>query len=192
VTGGGDGQGDEPEDTMPFTHRPYGTGEPENPFTSPSGAASQPSGPGYVPPPTPPPPMASPPYGPPQAGQTPDPAAGWGSGWIPAYGAPLAGSQEHKGAQKAMVLGIVSMVCLGLAFFCCVTIPGVFAAPFAWVIGAKAKREIDAAPGVYGNRGAAQAGVIMGIIGSTIGVLVVLAILAFAILIGTSGGWSTV
>lgn len=181
MTASGDGQGDEPEDTMPFTHRPYGTGEPENPFTSPSGAAGLPSGPGYVPPPTPPPPMSS-----------PDPAAGWGPGWTPVYGAPLAGGQEHKGAQKAMILGIVSMVCLGLAFFCCLTIPGVFAAPFAWVIGAKAKREIDASPGVYGNRGAAQAGVVMGIIGSTIGVLVVLAIVAFIVLLGASGSWSTV
>ena len=174
-------QGDDPEDTMPFTHRPYGTGEPDNPFTSPSGAAGQPSGPGYVPPPTPPPPMTS-----------PDPAAGWRSDWAPFYGAPLAGGQDHKGAQNAMVLGIVSMVCLGLALFCCVTIPGVFAAPFAWAIGAKAKREIDASPGVYRNRGAAQAGVVMGIIGSTLGVLVVLAVAAFVILIGASGSWSTV
>ncbi|MBJ7358917.1 DUF4190 domain-containing protein [Nocardioides sp.] len=190
MTGSGDGRADEPEETMPFTHRAYGTGEPDNPFTSPSGAASQPSGPGYVPPPAPPPPMSSPPYGPPQPGQTPGPAAGWGTGWTPAYGAPLAGGQDHPGAQKAMVLGIVSMVCLGLSLFCCVTIPGVFAAPFAWVVGARAKREIDASPGVYRNRGAAQAGVIMGIIGSTIGVLMVLAIVAFAVLIGS--GWSLV
>ncbi len=183
-------QGDEPEETMPFTHRPYGSGDNDNPFTSPSGAASQPSGPGYVPPPTPPPPMSSPPYGPPQAGQAPDPAAGWGSAWTPVYGVPLAGSQDHKGAQTAMVLGIVSMVCLGLSLFCCITIPGVLAAPFAWVTGAKAKREIDATPGVFRNRGAAQAGVIMGIIGSTVGILVVLAIVAFVVLLGS--GWSTV
>jgi hypothetical protein len=88
-----------------------------------------------------------------------------------------------------MVLGIVSMVCLGLAFFCCVTIPGVFLAPFAWVVGAKAKREIDASPGLYRNRGAAQAGVVMGIIGSTIGVLMVLGIAAFAVLIGSGWSW---
>jgi hypothetical protein len=176
VTGAG---ADEPEETLPLTHRPYGTGEPENPFTSPSGAASQPSGPGYLPPPAPPPPMASP----------PDPAGAWGAGWTPVYGPPLAGGQDHKGAQNAMVLGIISMVCLGLAFFCCVTIPGVFLAPFAWVIGAKAKREIDASPGLYRNRGAAQAGVVMGIIGSTIGILMVLAIAAFAALVGSGWSW---
>jgi len=168
------GQGDEPEETMPFTHRPYGTGEPENPFTSPSGAASQPSGPGYVPPAAPPPPMSSPPYGP---------------AWTPAYG-PMIPGQDHPGANQAMVLGIVAMVCLGLAFFCCVTIPGLVCAPVAWVKGARAKREIDANPGVYGNRGQAVAGVVMGMIGSICGVLVVAASIGIAVLIGS--GWSLV
>jgi hypothetical protein len=171
----GDG-GNEPEETMPFTHRPYGTGEPENPFTSPSGAAAQPSGPGYVPPPAPPPPMASPP-------------GAWGAAWTPTYG-PMLPGQDHQGANQAMVLGIVAMVCLGLSFFCCVTIPGLVCAPVAWVKGAKAKREIDANPGLYGNRGQAVAGVVMGIIGSVCGVLVILATIAFAALIGS--GWSLV
>lgn len=172
----GDG-GNEPEETMPFTHRPYGTGEPENPFTSPSGASSQPSGPGYVPPAAPPPPMASPPGG------------SWGAAWTPAYGPPVPG-QDHQGATQAMVLGIVAMVCLVLAFFCCVTIPGLACAPVAWFKGAKAKRQIDASPGVYGNRGQAVAGVVMGIIGTICGVLVILATVAFAALIGS--GWSLV
>jgi hypothetical protein len=175
VTGG---HGDEPEETMPLTHRPYGAGEPENPFTSPSGAAGQPSGPGYVPPPAPPPPMASP------------PGATWGAAWTPAYGPPLVGGQDHKGAQNAMVLGIVALVCLGLSLFCCVTLPGVFLAPFAWVVGARAKREIDASPGVYRNRGAAQAGVVMGIIGTVLGLLVLAAFVGLAVLIGS--GWSLV
>lgn len=171
-------QGDEPEDTMPFTHRPYGAAEPENPFTSPSGAASQPSGPGYVPPPAPPPQMAH------------DPAGGWGAAWAPAYGAPMPGSQDHPGANQAMVLGIVAMVCLGLSLFCCVTIPGLVCAPIAWVKGARAKREIDANPGLYGNRGQAVAGVVMGVIGSICGLLVVAAFIGFAVLVGS--GWSLV
>jgi hypothetical protein len=168
--------GNEPEETMPFTHRPYGTGEPENPFTSPSGAASQPSGPGYVPPPAPPPPMASPP-------------GAWGAAWTPTYG-PMIPGQDHQGANQAMVLGIVAMVCLGLSLFCCITISGIVCAPVAWAKGAKAKREIDANPGVYGNRGQAVAGVVMGIIGSICGVLVILATIAFVALIGS--GWSLV
>jgi hypothetical protein len=182
--------GNDPEDTMPFTHRPYGSDEAENPFTSPSGAASQPSGPDYVPPPPPPPPMASPPYGPPAAGQVPDPTTAWGAAWTPSYGAPLAGSQQHKGANQAMILGIVAVVSLGLAFFCCVTIPGLVCAPIAWGKGVSAKRDIDAMPGVYGNRGEAVAGIVMGIIGSVCGLLVIAAFVGFAVLVGS--GWSLV
>lgn len=184
-------QGSEPEETMPFTHRPYGAGEPDNPFTSPSGSASQPSGPGYVPPPAPPPTMSSPPYGPPLPGQPPGqpPGQAWGAGWTPAYG-PMAPGQDHQGANQAMVLGIVAMICLASSFFCCVTLPGVFCAPVAWVKGAKAKREIDANPGVYGNRGQAVAGVTMGIIGSIVGALLVVAFVAFAALVGS--GYSLV
>jgi hypothetical protein len=172
-------QGNEPEDTVPFTHRPYGSGEPENPFTSPSGAASQPSGPGFVPPAAPPPPLSS-----------QDPAPAWGAAWTPAYGPMLPGAQDHQGAGQAMVLGIIAMVCLATGLGCCVTIPGLVCAPIAWVKGARAKREIDAHPGVYGNRGQAVAGIVMGVIGSVGGVLVILATVAFALLIGS--GWSLV
>lgn len=170
--------GDEPEETMPFTHRPYGTGEPDNPFTSPSGAASQPSGPGYVPPPAPAPPMSSPAAGP-----------AWGAGWTPAYG-PMHPGQDHQGANQAMVWGIVAMICLATSFFCCLTLPGVFAAPVAWVKGAKAKREIDASPGIYGNRGQAVAGITMGVIASIAGALMVAAFVGFAALVGS--GYSLV
>ncbi len=52
-------------------------------------------------------------------------------------------------------------------------------APFAWVIGARAKREIDAQPGRYTNRGSAEAGVVMGIIGTVLGVLAVAAVVLF-------------
>ena len=172
-------QGEEPEDTMPFTHRPYGSAEPDNPFTSPSGAASQPSGPGYVPPAASPPPLSS-----------QDPAPAWGAAWMPSYGPMLPLSRDHQGAGQALVLGIIAMVCLVTGFFCCVTIPGLVCAPIAWVKGARAKREIDAYPGVYGNRGQAVAGIVMGAIGSVCGVLVILATVAFALLIGS--GWSLV
>jgi hypothetical protein len=79
-----------------------------------------------------------------------------------------------------MVLGIIALACLPLAAMCCgVTLPGLLAAPFAWVIGGRAKREIDAQPGRYGNRGHAEAGVVMGIIGTVLGVLVVVAVVLF-------------
>lgn len=173
--------GEEPEDTAPFTHRPYRDREPEeNPYTSPSGPASQPSGPSYVTPSPPPPPMSSPPYGPP----------GWGPGWVPAYGAPLPGSLDHKGATTSLTLGIISVVSVVTAMFCCLTLPGVLCAPFAWATGAKAKREIDRSPGVYGNRGAAQTGMVMGMVCTLLAVPFILLVVAFFALVGS--GWSLV
>jgi hypothetical protein len=71
----------DPEETMPFTHQPYGENTQDNPFVSPSGPAAQPSGPGFVTPPPPPPPQVPHAYG-----------------WTPVYGAPYPGSLSHKGA----------------------------------------------------------------------------------------------
>jgi hypothetical protein len=57
-------------------------------------------------------------------------------------------------------------------------------APFAMVIGRRAVKEIDASNGAIGGRGSAQAGYIMGIIGTVLlalGVLIVIvAIIAAA------------
>jgi hypothetical protein len=111
----------------------------------------------------------------------------WGQGYVPMYGAPLPGSLEHKGAKTSLVLGIISVVSVATAFFCCLTIPGVFCAPFAWVVGARAKREIDANPGVYGNRGAAQTGMLMGIICTGLGLLLILGFIAVFALLGFTG-----
>lgn len=169
---------DEKDETMPFTHRPWGTDEPADPFTSPSGASTQPSGPGYQPPPTPPPPMSSPPYGAPQPGPHPDAPSPWGAA---PYGA-AAWNQTHKGANLSMILGIVALVCLALSPFCFVTFPGVFAAPVAWTKGHRALKEIDASPETFGNRGQAQAGVAMGIIGTVLALLGLLAIVGFVAL----------
>jgi len=55
-----------------------------------------------------------------------------------------------------MVLGILGLVICSIW------------APFAWSIGGKAVKEIDASGGAYGGRGQAQAGYIMGIIGTVI------------------------
>jgi hypothetical protein len=79
--------------------------------------------------------MSYPPYGPPQYGQ-------------PSYGPP----PDHPQATLALVLGILGAV---LCVIC---------APFAWVIGQRVVREIDASGGRYGGRGQAQAGYILGMI----------------------------
>lgn len=84
------------------------------------------------------------------------------------WGAPL---PKHPKATMALVLGILGLIVCG------------FLAPFAWVIGGRAVAEIDANPGVYDGRGEAQAGRILGIIGSVLLILGVLAVAAFAALL---------
>jgi len=53
--------------------------------------------------------------------------------------------------------------------------------PFAWRMGARAVREIDANPGMYGGRDQANAARIMGLIGT---VLLALGVLAFVAAFG--------
>jgi hypothetical protein len=202
----------DPEDTAPFTHRPYGKDDDDNPFVSPSGPAAQPSGPSYVTPPPPPPTTVGPvpygqvpygqvpygqvpygqvPYGQVPYGQVPyGPAPGqqpWQAAWAPAYGAAYAGSIDHKGATASLVLGIVSIVSLVVGLACCfITFPGLFCAPFAWGIGAKAKREIEASPGTYGNLSAAVTGMWMGIVMTFVGFLVIAGVIALFAWVGLS------
>jgi len=86
---------------------------------------------------------------------------------------------DHPKATTAMVLGIVA-VAGGLLCY----LP-FFIAPFAWVMGGKAVREIDAAQGKLGGRGMAQAGYVLGIIGSVllgIALLVIAAFLAIVVI----------
>jgi hypothetical protein len=174
----------DPDETAPFTHQPYGKDADDNPFVSPSGPASQPSGPDYVAPQAAPPPSVGPvppvPYGAPPAGQP----YGYQPGWAPAYGSPYPGSLNHKGATTSLVLGIIAIVSLVLTPACCITLPGVFCAPFAWGIGAKAKREIAQQPGIYGNVGSAQTGMWMGIVMTIIGFLSIALVVALAVWIG--------
>lgn len=124
----------------------------------------------------PPPPQwgEQPTYGMPQA-PTPPPGYGPPAGaGQQQYAPPPAGYQyavpDDPGAQPAMVTGVLSLV---LGFFCAV---GFLASPFALVMGLKSMRRIDAAGGRLGGRGNAQAGFIMGIVGT---VVLALAILAF-------------
>ena len=175
----------DPEDTVPFTHQPYGKDSGENPFVSPSGPAAQPSGPGYV---TAPPPPPQVPYGSPPPPQVPygppSPTTPYAYGWTPVYGAPYPGSLTHKGGTTSLTLGIIAIVSLLLTPFCCLTLPGIFCAPFAWVTGAHAKRDIERQPGVYGNLGAARTGMWMGIVMTLLGALVIAAFVALAAWIG--------
>lgn len=127
----------------------------------------------------PPPPQYGQPQYPPPPGYGPPP---------PGYGHPYQPGQpvppKHSQATTAMVFGIVALA----GMFACV-LP-ILLAPVAWILGAKAVKEIDANPGAYSGRSEASAGKILGIIGTCLLVLV-LAAIAIIITIGVNGGFDS-
>ncbi len=130
---------------LPPTHHEYGDRSGENPFTSPEQPTYQP----YSPQPQ----YGTPQYGPPQPGY--------------GYGYPVL--PDHPQSSTAFVLGLVSLIG---GFFCGLPL---VAGPFAWVMGAKARREIDQGQ-QYGGRDKATAGMVMGIVATgllALGLLVI-------------------
>lgn len=104
------------------------------------------------------------PYGSPQSYGPPQPYGPPQYGPPGAYGPPP--PPNHPRSTLAMVLGIV-----GLAGGLICYLP-ILCAPFAWFIGRKARSEMDAEPGRWSGHGAAQAGLVLGIIGTVILILV--------------------
>lgn len=100
----------------------------------------------------------------------------------PAYGYPAYGPPppDHPQATTVLILGIVGMM------FCQVC------APFAWVMGRRTLNEIDASGGTVGGRSNVMVGYILGIIGSVLLILGLLAVVAYIVfvivLIGSSSG----
>ncbi|MGP4099331.1 DUF4190 domain-containing protein [Nonomuraea sp. KM90] len=88
------------------------------------------------------------------------------------YGPP---PQSHPSGTTILVLGILSLVVC------------TFIGPFAWSMGTKALREIDASGYVYENRGHVQAGRICGII-SSIMLMVTLGFVALGLSVALIGG----
>jgi hypothetical protein len=115
-----------------------------------------------------------PPYGQPYGQQPP-----YGQPGYPAWGAPQA--PQDGGAQAALIVGIVS---LGLGVLACGL--GFLGSPVAWVLGHRAKKRIDASNGALGGRGNAQAGFVLGIVGTVLLALAVLALVVFLVLLGLS------
>lgn len=135
-----------------------------------------PAGYGYPPPP-PPPPVSYPGY--PGPGYPPPPGYPMAAGFPPP-GYPVPGYPQppaHPQATTALVLGILGLVCCGLA------------APFALYLGRKSMQEIDASGGQYSGRGQAQAGFILGIIGCALWVFaVIIWIIGFGAAMSTNPG----
>ncbi|HET7387859.1 MAG TPA: DUF4190 domain-containing protein [Nocardioidaceae bacterium] len=96
----------------------------------------------------------------------------------PPYGYPPPGyyRPDHPKATTALVVGIVGLVVCG----------GIIS-PWAWIEGRRAVREIDASGGAYGGRGVAQAGYILGIIGTILLAVYVLAFVAWLLLVVVMG-----
>jgi hypothetical protein len=105
------------------------------------------------------------------------------------YGQPNAYGQQpyppyavdHPQTTTVLILGILGLI------LCSVL------APFAWVMGNRVVREIDASQGQLGGRSSANAGRICGIIGSVLLALSLLAVIAFFLFaaIGIAGLAST-
>jgi uncharacterized membrane protein YjgN (DUF898 family) len=85
---------------------------------------------------------------------------------------------NHPQATTALVLGILGVVVCGLI------------APFAWNIGGTAVREIDASGGAWGGRTEANAGRILGIVGTVLLVVGLLAFVAFVVIFVLLGATS--
>ncbi len=83
------------------------------------------------------------------------PPSPYGYGMSPT-GVPYGPPPDHPQATTVLVLGVLS-------FALCQVL-----APFAWVMGRRVLREIDAAPGRYGGRSTVQVGHVLGIVGTII------------------------
>jgi hypothetical protein len=97
----------------------------------------------------------------------------------PGYGypAPYQYAPDHPRATTVMVLGILGIVvCQVLG-------------PVAWWMGKKTVDEIDASGGRLGGRGAAQAGYVMGIVGTVLLIIaVVFLVIYFVVIMAVIGG----
>ena len=167
-----------------------GDGQPPN---DPHRDAADPGQPSYGDPAGPPPEPPSgywqqqpqsPGYGPPWAygGQQPQQPQ---YGQQPSYDQPYppypVPPPNHGGALASMIVGIVSLV------LACGYGIGLLGAPVAWYLGSKSLREIDASQGRLGGRGMAQAGKVMGIIGTVLlGILLVVVVVGISLLVANS------
>ncbi|MDQ6934981.1 MAG: hypothetical protein M3130_06820 [Actinomycetota bacterium] len=89
---------------------------------------------------------------------------------------------DHPQAGLALGLGIGGLV--GGLILCGLPL---LACPFAWSIGHRSLKEIRASQGRYGGEGQAQTGMIMGIVGSVLLVLGLIAVIGIAIALVANG-----
>ncbi|NYI99704.1 hypothetical protein HNR19_000403 [Nocardioides thalensis] len=116
-----------------------------------------------------------PPYDPYQPGQPHQPEQPYAAPQNPVYG--YGYGVNHGGATTSLVLGITSIAVAVIGGCMCLFLGSLAAVigPFGIWQAVKARREIDAAPAQYGNRGNAVGGLVTSIIGTVLGGLVVVA-----------------
>ena len=164
--------------------QPPGTPQPDEPQGSPPPAPDEPTAPvpgwqpqwqpGWQPAPGP----AGhgqqqgygPPAGPPGYGPPPGPPQGWYAG-PPPYRLP-----DHPEATKALVVGVIAL--LG-GFTCYLPL---LLGPWAWVVGRRVVRQIDAEPGRWNGRGQGMGGYVMGVVATVLLVLGIVAVVGFILL----------
>lgn len=107
-------------------------------------------------------------------GTPPNPAYGYGYG------------TAHGGATTSLVVGIISIVTSVLGACLCLFVGalGAVVGPIGIALAVKARREIDAAPQLYTNRGNAIGGLVCSIVGTVLGALVVLGTIAVLVFYG--------
>ena len=76
------------------------------------------------------------------------------------FAEPVGGPVEHPRATTILILGFVGL-------FCCGAI-----GPVAWVMAAKALAEIDESHGYYGGRTQVMTGYILGIVATSVAIVV--------------------
>ncbi len=117
-------------------------------------------------------------YGPPPSGQQAYGQQGYGQapyGQPAGYPPPGVYPPDHPRATTSLVLGILGIVICGIV------------APFAWQMGRRTMQEIDASNGQLGGRGQAQAGYVLGVIGTVLlGIaLVIVALVVVLVVVGS-------
>lgn len=133
------------------------------------------------------PPEGQPPYGQPYGLPQPPYGQPYGSpqppypppyGWPQAYHRPP--PPQHREATKALVLGLISVVGAVMCYL------PILVSPVAWIVGSRVVREIDQAGGNLAGRGEAQAGRILGIIGTVL-LAIALAVILLLVVLGYGG-----
>jgi sulfite exporter TauE/SafE len=84
------------------------------------------------------------------------------------------GQVDHPQGMTILILGILGIVCCAIC------------APFAWVMGNRAKAEIDANPGRYKNESYVTIGRILGMVGTILAVIGIIGYAIFGIALASS------